>query len=64
MKMPSGKYQGKSLFEVPNDYLSWLLDHMDIMSKLDNLLRDAIERELSERAASGYYVPVDDRDYD
>lgn len=29
VKMPSGKYSGKSIEDVPNGYLEWLIDELD-----------------------------------
>lgn len=46
MRMPFGKHRGEDLDNVPDDYLCWVLEHVD---KLSPTLREAIEDRLGIR---------------
>lgn len=43
IRMPWGKYRGKQLDEIPDDYLMWILDHADSAS---DTLKEAIRIQL------------------
>lgn len=45
MRMPFGKYRGRSIDVLPDDYLSWLLERHDLR---DPLL-SAVENEINAR---------------
>lgn len=61
MRMPWGKFEGKMIYEVPNDYLDWLLEHEQENHKTftDKLFFDAVRKEMRERKGSGYYIPAE-----
>jgi hypothetical protein len=48
MKMPFGKFRGRPLRDVPDDYLGWLADNVDMKPRL----RAAVNRELEVREAN------------
>lgn len=50
MKMPFGKFKGRDLRQVPDDYLDWLF--FDIA--LREPLRSAVRREISKREGVDY----------
>src|SRR5262245_3794525 len=45
MEMPFGKYRGRSLGEIPADYLQWVLAY----AQIDGSLRWRIEQDLARR---------------
>lgn len=42
--MPFGKHRGKSLDELPEDYIVWLIEECE-----DDVIREHAEEELSRR---------------
>lgn len=48
MKMPFGKYYGKELQDIPDEYLNWALDNVKFKSPE---LKKSIENELTTREA-------------
>lgn len=50
MRIPFGKYKGKPLDKIPDDYLAWCLDNV---TKLSPTLRRAIEQQLGIVANGG-----------
>lgn len=48
--MPFGKYKGFSLRQIPDDYLHWLLEEVDLRA----WLQAAVESELHDREAHEY----------
>lgn len=44
MRMPFGKHKGEDIADVPDDYLEWVLENVDITS---DALADAIEAKLN-----------------
>jgi hypothetical protein len=51
MRMPFGKYKGRALRDVPDNYLGWLLDECDLQPRL----RRAVEKELDTREENALY---------
>jgi hypothetical protein len=51
MRMPFGKYKGRALRDVPDNYLGWLLDECDLKPRL----RHAVEQELDTREENALY---------
>jgi hypothetical protein len=49
VRMPFGRYRGRSLEEVPEDYLLWLRS-----IDLSDWLRDAVEDEMALRGAGRF----------
>lgn len=47
IKMPAGTYKGRSIEDVPNSYLEWLVDELD--DKKSPKLISEIEKELTFR---------------
>ena len=45
MKMPFGKYLGKPIQELPDDYLNWILENLELRRPL----RVALETEFERR---------------
>lgn len=52
MEMPFGKYRGCDIGDVPDDYLEWVLDNIEIRSEA---LRGAIESKLEGTYVRGGY---------
>lgn len=48
-RMPFGKYKGWRLQSIPEDYLQWLLDNVELFGTLEN----AVIQELRARAGHG-----------
>lgn len=59
-KMPWGKFQGKMLHEVPDDYLKWFMerDHGGI-GITEEWIKKAIREEMETREKSGYFIPAE-----
>jgi len=56
MIMPWGKFVGYDLGDIPNNYLEWLLDNIEIKNRYDSNLHDAVMAELRERDEIGLYL--------
>ena len=60
IKMPWGKFQGRMIYNVPNDYLEWFLNHSHGgVEQRDEWVFDAVRKELEDREKSGYYIPAE-----
>lgn len=55
--MPFGKYKNHELFEIPANYLEWVLDNI---SDLDPLLEVAISKEICQHSISPTYWVEDE----
>jgi exodeoxyribonuclease X len=42
--MPFGKHRGKPIKELPNDYLTWILENLEMRKSLRTVLEAEYER--------------------
>ena len=54
-KVPFGKYKGKDIEDIPNDYLNWLQEQEWFCDKFDNGL-NAIQIELQYRTQHNIFI--------
>lgn len=55
VRMPFGKHRGRPLDEVPDSYLVWILDNLDLTDR--PTLREAIRRRLNLDRPAGSVPP-------
>jgi hypothetical protein len=54
MMMPFGKYRGMEVVDLPSDYLEWLLDNVDLQSRLKNAVLGELDRRAYEQKQDRY----------
>jgi hypothetical protein len=56
--LPFGRYKGQSLSKIPESYLNWLLDNMDLRYGLDREVRQELRNRAVRREFGGDQEPA------
>ena len=59
--MPFGKHKNKDIKDVPDSYLTWMLENCN---NIDDLFRKSIKIEIMRRTREGIAVEDDSRNLD
>ena len=49
MRMPFGKYQGQSVYDIPIDYIYWLKNNASLFGELEDIVDERIEKAEQEQ---------------
>lgn len=53
MRMPFGKYRGFQVDDLPEDYLQWLIDNVDLREPLRSAVYETVGLEMSASLPAG-----------